>query len=86
MKNLSISEMKKINGKVVKIEDLTAFSDIAPAFVFGQDNNFPIDLYAVKPSKILYIPKNELLKIIQSNVKIFNNEQTIEVKKIIVSK
>ena len=56
-----VAEMQKINGKVVKIENLTAFSDIAPAFVFGQDNNVPIDLYAVKPSKILYIPKNEFM-------------------------
>lgn len=68
-----IAEMQKINGKVVKIENLTPFSDIAPAFVFGQDNCFPIDLYAAKPSKILYIPKFELLKIIQNNIKILEN-------------
>lgn len=68
-----VAEMQKINGKVVKIENLNPFSDIAPAFVFGQDNYFPIDLYAIKPSKILYIPKDELLKIIQNNIRILEN-------------
>lgn len=68
-----VAEMQKINGKVVKIENLSPFSDIAPAFVFGKDNHFPIDLYAIKPSKILYIPKNELLKITQSNIRILEN-------------
>lgn len=68
-----ISEMQKINGKVVKIETLLPFADLAPAFVFGNDNHFPVDLYATKNSKILYIPKKELLKIIQINPTVLEN-------------
>jgi len=68
-----IAEMQKINGKVVKIENLLPFADIAPAFVFGMDNHFPIDLYAIKNSKLLFIPKLELLKLLQKNSKILEN-------------
>lgn len=68
-----IAEMQKINGKVVKIENLLPFADIAPAFVFGLDNHFPIDLYAVKNSKVLFIPKEELLKLLQKNSMILEN-------------
>lgn len=68
-----VSEMQKINGKVVKIENLFPYADLAPAFVFGVDNHFPVDLYAIKPSKILFIPKAELLKIIGFNSRILEN-------------
>ena len=68
-----VSEMQKVNGKVVKIETLLPYADIAPAFIFGVDNTFPIDLYATKDSKILYIPKNDLINILQKNKIILNN-------------
>lgn len=68
-----VSEMQKINGKVVKIETLLPYADIAPVFIFGIDNTFPIDLYATKDSKILYIPKNDLINILQKNKIILNN-------------
>ena len=68
-----VSEMQKVNGKVVKIETLLPYADIAPAFIFGIDNTFPIDLYATKDSKILYIPKNDLINILQKNKTILNN-------------
>lgn len=68
-----VAEMQKINGKVVKIENLLPMADIAPAFVFGLDNHFPIDLYAIKSSKLLFIPKEELLKLLQKNSKILEN-------------
>ena len=67
-----IAEMQKLNGKVIKIENLLPFSDIAPAFVFGKDNTFPVDLYAIKNSKILenLIYVEEELK----TIKRFNRE------------
>jgi CRP-like cAMP-binding protein len=68
-----VSEMQKLNGKVVKIENLLPYADIAPAFVFGADNSFPIDLYAIKDSKILFIPRQELLKLLQINSKLLEN-------------
>jgi len=68
-----VAEMQKINGKVIKIETLLPCADIAPAFVFGADNNYPIDLYATKPSKLFYIPRSELLKMINGNSKILEN-------------
>lgn len=68
-----VSEMQKINGKVVKIETFLPYADIAPAFVFGKDNGFPVDLYATKTSKLLFIPKQELLKLLQKNSTILEN-------------
>ena len=54
-----VSEMQKVNGKVVKIETLLPYADI--------------DLYATKNSKLLYIPKNDLINILQKNKIILNN-------------
>ena len=68
-----VAEMQKINGKVIKIETLLPFADIAPAFLFGVDNTFPVDLYATQNSKLLFIPKEELLKLLQKNTKILEN-------------
>lgn len=68
-----IAEMQKINGKVVRVESIPSTREIAPAFVFGQKNFFPVDIHANTYTEVIYIPKNELLKLLQSNKKILEN-------------
>jgi CRP-like cAMP-binding protein len=61
------------SGKVKKIVVLPKYSTIAPAFLFGKNNKFPVDVKSIEESLILYIGKNALLKIIQENSTVLNN-------------
>ncbi len=68
-----IAEMQKINGKVVRVEKLNKTREIAPAFVFGNNTNFPVDIHASTYTEVIYISKNDLLLLLQSNKKILEN-------------
>jgi CRP/FNR family transcriptional regulator, dissimilatory nitrate respiration regulator len=66
-------EMADFSGKIVKIEDMKAPAVLASAFIFGMENNFPVDIIANEPSTILFISKESLLKLFQENPKIMLN-------------
>jgi len=61
------------NGKVKKITILPKFTLIAPAFLFGNNNKFPVDVKSVEESLVLYINKKAMLEIIQENSIVLNN-------------
>jgi CRP/FNR family transcriptional regulator, dissimilatory nitrate respiration regulator len=66
-------EMSDLSGKMVKIEDITAPAVLASAFIFGPLNKYPVDVIANEPSKILFIPKDSLLKIFSTYPSILKN-------------
>lgn len=66
-------EVLDFKGEIVKIEDISAPRPIAPAFLFGKQNKYPVTVIANTKTQILYIPKNELLKIFQKDTNILQN-------------
>ncbi len=50
-------------GNVLKIEDIEAPKPIALAFIFGPNSYFPVDVIANKKVKLLFIQKENLLKL-----------------------
>lgn len=60
-------EMLDVAGKVLKIEELEPARPIAPAFVFGNNNIFPVDVIAMKKTRLLVIPKYSLLQLMNKN-------------------
>ena len=66
-------EMFNYSGKTIKIEDIHAPMPIAIAFIFGKNNKFPVTVESVMDTELLVIHKNELLRLLQSNVIILNN-------------
>lgn len=60
-------EMVDIAGKVIKIEDIQAPGALAPAFIFGKMNKFPVNVIAVSDAELLFIDKPDLLKILMKN-------------------
>ncbi len=58
-------EMTDFSGRMIKIEDISAPKPIAGAFVFGDDNRFPVDILANSEVAILVIFKDQLLKLLQ---------------------
>lgn len=60
-------EMVDFTGKVVKIEEMFAPMPIAHAFIFGEKNRFPVDVVALTEVKILFIPKSEVVRLLQGS-------------------
>lgn len=68
-----IGEMQDFNGKTKRVDHIKAFFPLAPAFLFGQNNFFPIDAIAHEDCKILEISKLELMLLFQKNTRFLNN-------------
>lgn len=66
-------EMIDYSGKTIKIEDIEAPKPLATAFLFGQENKFPVTVTANIDTKILTMPVAEFLKMLQLNTPILKN-------------
>jgi len=60
-------EMVDSSGKTIKIEDIPAPRMLAAAFLFGNQNRYPVNIVANEEVKLLYIPRDEVLRLLQLN-------------------
>ncbi|MGD2035057.1 MAG: Crp/Fnr family transcriptional regulator, partial [Bacteroidales bacterium] len=54
-------------------EELKAPETIASAFIFGDKNELPVNVSASEDTKVLVIPRQELLKILKNNEVVLHN-------------
>ncbi len=66
-------EMVDFSGKTIKIEDIESPRMLAPAFLFGKNNHYPVDIVANEECVVLAIPKDSFLQLLQNNVKVLSN-------------
>jgi len=66
-------EMVDYDGRVIKIEDIRAPGALAPAFMFGRNNYYPVNVIAVTDSKVFCVDKKNLLKILMHDRSILVN-------------
>lgn len=66
-------EMIDYSGKVVKIEDIEAPKPLAAAFLFGNENKFPVTVSANEEVMILVVPVEEFLKVLQNDAQVLKN-------------
>jgi CRP-like cAMP-binding protein len=66
-------EMVDLTGKAIEVETISAPKPIAPAFIFGEKNVFPVDVVADQHILLLSIPKNSLIRLFQINKTVLNN-------------
>ena len=66
-------EMISPTGKSLKIEDMESPTVLAPAFVFGKNNRFPVTIISTSAVKFVVIPRAELLKLFQLNKTVLQN-------------
>jgi CRP/FNR family transcriptional regulator, dissimilatory nitrate respiration regulator len=66
-------EMMGESGKLIKIEDIDAPNLLAPAFLFGHQNKFPVTIIANKVSEILIVQKGDFIKMLQSDPLVLTN-------------
>jgi CRP-like cAMP-binding protein len=66
-------EMVDYAGRVIKIEDIPAPGALASAFIFGNNNSFPVNVIAVSDAEILVIEKQDFLKLLMANDRMLVN-------------
>ena len=66
-------EMTDPSGKVVKGEDIYAPSPLAILFLFGQNNEFPVQATAREDVSALVIPRQSILRMLSMNESILKN-------------
>jgi len=66
-------EMVDYTGKVIKIEDITPSRPLAPAFLFGKQNKYPVNITSGEDALLLSIPRDRFLIILQESEKVLLN-------------
>jgi CRP-like cAMP-binding protein len=66
-------EMVDYAGRLIKIEDVSAPGALAPAFMFGNKNMFPVNVIAITDTELLFVDKPDFLKLLKSNDTILVN-------------
>jgi CRP-like cAMP-binding protein len=66
-------EMVDFSGKIIKIDDIKAPYPLASAFIFGKQNKFPVNVMANEKTKLLYIPKYDFMKMLQTDIRLMQN-------------
>jgi CRP-like cAMP-binding protein len=66
-------EMVDFAGRVIKIEDIPASGVLASAFMFGNNNKFPVNIISLVDTVILIIGRNDFLRLLKVNDRILVN-------------
>jgi CRP-like cAMP-binding protein len=66
-------EMSGADGRSLKIEDLHAPAVLAPAFIFGKKNRYPVSIISYSEAHFIVVPRNELLALFQYNASVLQN-------------
>ena len=61
------TEMILDSGMAMSIESIDAPNPLAPAFLFAENNRFPVDVIALKDCEVMIIPKVSVLKQLADN-------------------
>jgi CRP-like cAMP-binding protein len=73
LKGMVKGEMLDWKGKIIEIEIISAPRPLAPAFLFGTHNRFPVDVVAVDEVTILSISRSSLLRLFQFSPQLLTN-------------
>lgn len=66
-------EMMDFAGRTIKIEDISAPKPLASAFLFGRHNRYPVNIVTNEKVKLLILPKESVLRLMQLNQQFLNN-------------
>ena len=66
-------EMIDDSGRLIKVEDIAAPRAIAPLFLFGNENRYPVEVTANEATEVIEIPKTSVLKLFRKNEKFLEN-------------
>lgn len=66
-------EMIDYSGRLIKVEDITAPRAIAPLFLFGEENRYPVEVTANEPTEVIELPKSSVLSLFRKNEQFLEN-------------
>ncbi len=66
-------EMIDFSGRVLKIEDITAPRPLAVAFLFGNNNRFPVTITSNTAVRMLILPRASVMTLMQINETFLKN-------------
>ncbi len=66
-------EMVDFSGKTIKIEDIESPGVLAPAFLFGANNRYPVDIVANNDAEIFSVSKENFISIMMANETVLAN-------------
>lgn len=67
------AQMIDDTGKIMKMEDLRAPSPLAPLYLFGERNRFPVEVQANEPVEIIVFSRETILQLFQQYRKVLLN-------------
>lgn len=70
-------EMTNYQGKVVKIEDIVGSKLLAPAFIFGGDRHYPVDIIVNESTDCIFMTRDAFGKLLEMNNKVNENFRDI---------
>ena len=73
IKGSTYGEMQKFNGDTIVIGEMKTGEVLASAFLFGENNIFPVDLITLENSKLLFFDKEKYLDAIYSDKRLLLN-------------
>ncbi len=66
-------EMIDYSGRLIKVEDIAAPRAIAPCFLFGEENRYPVEVTANEPTEVIELPKPSVLSLFRKNEQFLEN-------------
>ena len=66
-------EMIDYSGRLIKVEDIAAPRAIAPLFLFGEENRYPVEVTANEPTEVIELPKSSVLSLFRKNEQFLGN-------------
>ena len=66
-------EMIDYSGRLIKVEDFAAPRAIAPLFLFGEENRYPVEVTANEPTEVIELPKSSVLRLFRKNEQFLEN-------------
>ena len=66
-------EMIDYSGRLIKVEDIAAPRAIAPLFLFGEENRYPVEVTANEPTEDIELPKSSVLSLFRKNEQFLEN-------------
>lgn len=67
MKGSVKTEMITESGSVLSVETIVAPRPLAPAFLFAENNRFPVDVVALEACEVMLIPKESVMRQLATN-------------------
>ena len=66
-------EMIDYSGRLIKVEEIAAPRAIAPLFLFGEENRYPVEVTANEPTEVIELPKSSVLRLFRKNEQFLEN-------------